>query len=169
MIVLAGTALVRYFGLSEQRRHAAFWAGGAMIALVALIAIQIFLPRLNRYFVAPPQELAYTAGLNLGPGDRLILYGPSRPSLVFYARRKAIVIRSGQEQDMIPHLALPGQTMILLLSRLKPQLPAEAAGFQVILERFGYSLLANKPMVQGLPAQPPRRAPEFSPHGTMGR
>lgn len=166
MIVLVGTALIRYFGLSEQRRPAAFWTAGAMIALVALIAIQVVLPRLSRYFVSPPQDLAYTAGVNLGPGDRLILYGPSRPSLIFYARRKAVVIGPGQERDMLPHLAQPGRTMILLPSRLKPQLPAETAGFQVILERFGYSLLANEPMVQGLPPRAPSRPPEFNPHGT---
>ncbi|HEV8540520.1 MAG TPA: glycosyltransferase family 39 protein [Nitrospiraceae bacterium] len=168
VIILAGTALFRYFGLSEERRPAAFWVGGAMIALVGLIAIQIVLPRLNRYFVAPPQELAYAAGVNLGPGDRLILYGPSRPSWVFYARRKAIVIRPGQEGDMIPHLAQAGRTMILMPSRLKPELPAEAAGFQVVLERFGYSLLSNEPMIQGLPSTLPP-APRSSPHGSLGR
>jgi 4-amino-4-deoxy-L-arabinose transferase-like glycosyltransferase len=168
VIVLVGMALVRYFGLSEERRPAAFWAAGAVIALVALIAIQIVLPRFSRYFIAPPQQLAYTAGVNLGPDDRLILYGPPKPSFIFYARRKAVVIRPGQEQDMIPHLAKQGRTMILLPSRLKPKLPAEAAGFPVILERFGYSLLANEPMVQGLPAEP-ARAPGFNPHGMTGR
>jgi hypothetical protein len=53
--------------------------------------------------------------------------------------------------------------MILLPTRLKPRLPAEAAGYPVILERYGYSLLANEPMVRGLPASPP--VPSFGPHG----
>ncbi|MGH7236780.1 MAG: hypothetical protein ACREIO_10390, partial [Nitrospiraceae bacterium] len=148
VIVVIGSAIVGYFGLSEHRRPGAFWAAGAMICLVMLIAIQIVLPRFSKYFVVPPQELAYTAGLNLGPNDRLILYGPARPSLLFYARRKAIQIRPGEEERMRPHLTQPGRTFILLPSRLRPQLPAEAAGFLLILERYGYALLANEPMVK---------------------
>jgi 4-amino-4-deoxy-L-arabinose transferase-like glycosyltransferase len=165
VILLIGVAIVRYFGLSEQQRAGAFWAAGATIMLVLLVSIQITLPRFSKYFIVPPQELAYTAGLNLGPGDRLILYGPPRPSLLFYAKHKAIVIRRGQEADMRPYLAQPGRTMIVLPSRLKSQLPAEAKEFPVILERYGYSLLANEPMVKGLPATPP--TPKLGPHGLL--
>lgn len=149
LILVVGTGGVGYFGLSEARRAGAFWAAGATIALVMLIAIQVTLPRFSRYFVAPPQELAYIAGVNLRSEDRLILYGPPRPSWIFYAKRKAIVIRPGEEATLRPSLAQPGRTMILLPSRLKPQLPAETATFPVILERYGYSLLANEPMLKG--------------------
>ncbi len=151
LILLIGIALVGYFGLSEQRRAGAFWAAGATIGLVMLLGIQVTLPRFSRYFISPPQELAFVAGTNLGPQDRLILYGPSKPSLIFYARRKVIVIRPGEEEAMRLSLSKPGQigrTMILLPARLKPRLPPEAAGFPVILERFGYLLLANRPMVK---------------------
>lgn len=151
LILLIGVGLVGYFGLSEQRRAGAFWAAGATIGLVMLLAIQVTLPRFSRYFVAPPQELAFIAGTNLGPQDRLILYGPPKPSLIFYARRKVIVIRPGQEEAMRPYLSESGQagrTMILLPARLRPRLPPEAAPFPVTLERFGYLLLANEPMVK---------------------
>jgi 4-amino-4-deoxy-L-arabinose transferase-like glycosyltransferase len=164
--LLIGMTLVRHFGLSEERRAGAFWAAGATIALVLLITIQVAVPRFNKYFISAPQELAYAAGLNLAPTDRLILYGSPKPSLVFYARRRAIVIQPGEEANLSRHLAQPGQqgrTMILLPTRLKAQLPAEAAGYPVILERYGYSLLANEPMVRGLPASPP--VPRFGPHG----
>jgi 4-amino-4-deoxy-L-arabinose transferase-like glycosyltransferase len=164
--LLIGMTLVRHFGRSEERRAGAFWAAGATIALVLLIAIQVTVPRFNTYFVSAPQELAYAAGLNLAPTDRLILYGSPKPSLVFYARHKAIVIQPGEEANLRRHLTQPdrqGRTMILLPTRLKPRLPAEAAGYPVILERYGYSLLANEPMVRGLPASPP--VPSFGPHG----
>ncbi len=163
LVMLVGMGMVGYFGLSEERRAGAFWAAGGTIVLVWLVAIQITLPRVSRYFVAPPQELAYTAGLNLGPEDRLILYGPSRPSLVFYAKHKAIVVRRGQEEAMQPHLTQPGRTMILLPAALKSQLPPEAASYPVLLERYGYLLMANESMVQepagGRPAPP--QAPPF--------
>jgi 4-amino-4-deoxy-L-arabinose transferase-like glycosyltransferase len=161
-VVILGSAIVGYFGLSEDRRPGAFWAGGAMISLVLLLAIQIALPRFSKYFIAPPQELAYAAGLNLGPNDRLIAYGPSRPSLVFYARRKVIMVGRGEEQAMRPYLTQPGRTFILLASRLRPQLPAEAAGFPVILERYGYALLANEPMVKAPVSSPPPKPGQTS-------
>ena len=148
LVLMVGVVMVSYFGLAESRRAGVFWAAGATIALVALIAIQITLPMLNRYFIAPPQELAYAAGMNLGPGDRFILYGSTRPSSVFYAKRKAIDIPAGEEERIRPYLTQPGRTMILLPSRLRPQLPAEAIGFPLILERYGYLLLANEPMIK---------------------
>lgn len=166
LTLVIGCGLIGYFGLSEERRAGTFWAAGATIAAVVLVAIQVILPRFNHYFVAPPHALAYAAGVNLEPEDRLILYGPARPSLLFYAKRKAIVIRPGEEEQMRPHLTQPGRTMIVLPSRLKPNLPAEAARFVTLLERYGYSLLANEPMVK-LPATlppPPAYDPKKDPH-----
>jgi len=166
LTLVIGCGIVGYFGLSDERRGGAFWAAGATIAIVLLLAIQIVLPRFNAYFVAPPHELAYAAGVNLGPEDRLILYGPARPSMIFYAKRKAIVIRPGEEEQMRLHLTQPGRTMIVLPSRLQPQLPAEAASFVTLLQRYGYSLLASEPMVKlpaGLPP-PPVLDPSKDPH-----
>lgn len=166
LTLVIGCGMIGYFGLSDERRAGAFWAAGATIAIVLLLAIQIVLPRFNAYFVAPPHELAYAAGVNLRPEDRLILYGPARPSLIFYAKRKAIVIRPGEEEQMRPHLTQPGRTMIVLPSRMQPQLPAEAAGFVTLLQRYGYSLLASEPMVK-LPANlppPPAVDPSRDPH-----
>ena len=166
LTLVIGSGMVGYFGLSEERRPGAFWAAGATIAIVMLLAIQVILPRFNAYFVAPPHELAYAAGINLGPEDRLILYGPARPSLIFYAKRKAIVIRPGEEEMMRPHLSQPGRTMIVLPTRLKPHLPVETAPFVTLLERYGYSLLASEPMVK-LPANlppPPAYDPQKDPH-----
>ncbi|MBI5776775.1 MAG: glycosyltransferase family 39 protein [Nitrospirae bacterium] len=166
LTLVIGCGMVGYFGLSDKRRAGAFWAAGATIAIVMLLAIQVVLPRFNAYFVAPPHELAYAAGVNLGPDDRLILYGPARPSLIFYAKRKAIVIRPGEEEKMRPHLTQPGRTMIVLPARLRPQLPAETENYVTLLERYGYSLLASEPMVK-LPANlppPPVIDPEKDPH-----
>ncbi|MBI5854773.1 MAG: hypothetical protein HZB35_05995 [Nitrospirae bacterium] len=154
-VLILGAAAVGYFGLSDERRAGAFWAAGATIGGVLLLLIHVTLPRFSYYFVEPPQQLAYTAGLNLGPEDRLILYGPSRPSLLFYARRRAIVIRPGEEEAMRSHLRETGRTMIVLPTRLKPNLPSEAGGYVTLLDRYGYSLLANEAMIKGVPASPP--------------
>jgi len=161
LILLIGVGVTAYFGLSPERRAGAFWAAGVTIGLVLLVAVEVTLPRFSRYFIDPPHDLAYVAGLNLEPHDRLIVYGPPKPSVLFYAKRRAILIKPGEEEQMKPYLLGPGRTMILLPSRMKPKLPGEAAGFSPILERYGYSLLANQPMVT-LPPTPPRPP---SPHG----
>jgi len=151
VILLIGVGLVWHFGRSEERRAGAFLAAGASIAGLMLVAIVIVLPRFSHYFIKPPQELAYAAGFNLGPQDRLIAYGTPKPSLVFYAKRKVIMIKPGEEERMRAHLGQPGRTMILLPARLRPQVPADAATYPVILQRFGYVLLASEPIFN-LPA-----------------
>ncbi len=163
-VLMIGMVLVGYFGLSETRRAGAFWTAGATIALVGLIAIQFTLPRINEYFIEPPQKLAYTAGVNLGPGDRFIVYGSPRPSSVFYARRKAILIPSNEAETIRPYLSHPGRSMILLPARLRQNLPAEAAGFPVLLQRYGYLLLGSEPMVKQMPSTQPSASsrPAFS-------
>jgi hypothetical protein len=152
-VLLIGVAGIAYLGLSEERRASAFWAAGATVSVVVLLSIRIAVPYFSRYFIAPPQELAYVAGVNLKPQDRLIFYGPPKPSLLFYARRHAIVISPGQENNMRSYLTSASRTLILLPSRLKPHLPAEAKNFSLLLEHYGYSLLSNEPMVR-LPSVP---------------
>jgi 4-amino-4-deoxy-L-arabinose transferase-like glycosyltransferase len=166
-ILVVGSALIGYFGLSEQRRRGAVWAAGATIGLTLFLALKFGLPQFATYFIAPPQQLAYIAGLNLNPEERFICYGSFRPSLIFYAKRKAIIIQTGQEEHMIPHLNQPGRTMILLPTRLRSKLPGEAAAYPVLLERYGYSLVANEPMVKGPPSAERPPASVVSPHGKL--
>ncbi|BCA54962.1 putative Glycosyl transferase, family 39 [Nitrospira sp. KM1] len=160
MVLLVGMALVAYFGLSEERRAGAFWAAGGSLALVGLIAIQLTFPMLNRYFIAPPQELAYAAGVNLRREDRFIVYGSTRPSTVFYAKRKAIFVPSGEEDKITTTLAQPGVTMMLLPETYASKLPAEAGQLVPILKRYGFLLLSNQSMVtipEGSPNTPAPR------------
>jgi 4-amino-4-deoxy-L-arabinose transferase-like glycosyltransferase len=146
-VLLIGTGLIGYFGLNEQRRGAAFVAASGVVASVFLVVILTIIPGINRYAIAPPQELAYTAGLNLSPEDQFIAYGSTRPSLAFYARRKVLFIPSNELERLRAALAYQGRTIILLPEAILDSLPKEAATFQPILKRYGYILLANQPMV----------------------
>ena len=154
-LLLVGMALVGYFGLSESRRAGAFWAAGASLALLVLSLFHLMIPGLNRYFISPPQILAYAAGLNLGPTDRLVVYGSTRPSTVFYARRKAIFVRAGEEATIQQALAQAGQTMVLLPETFESKLPPEAKRLVPILKQNGYVLLASQPMVSVPDNAPP--------------
>lgn len=154
-VLLIGMALVSYFGLSDRRRAGAFWAAGGSLALLALTVIQLIIPGLNRYFIAPPQILSYAAGVNLAPTDRLIVYGSTRPSNVFYARRKVTFVSEGEEATIQQALAQTGQTMVVMPETFESKLPPEAKTLLPILKQHGYVLLANRPMV----AIPERTSP----------
>ena len=157
-LLLLGMTLVGYLGLNDERRGGAFWAAGATLAGLVLIVIVIATPHFNRYMVAPPQELAYAAGLNLGRQDQFIAYGTVRPSSVFYARRKTLFVPFGEEDKIRAALKEPTRVMILLPESAQSKLPAEANGLVPILKRYGYVLLANQPMVtipEGATPPPP--------------
>ena len=164
VVLLIGTSLAGHFGRSETRRAGMHWIMACSIGAVILILLHVTGPRFQQYFIGPPQQLAAIAGLNLGPDDRFVTYGPHKPSWIFYARRKTIVIRPGEEEKLKPYLSLPGRTIILLPTRLKSKLPPETESYEVLLAHGGYSLLANQAMVK-LPPRPASSEPPRMPPG----
>ena len=157
-LLLFGMGLVGYLGLNEERRGGAFWAAGATLAGLVLTVIVIATPTINRFVIAPPQELAYAAGLNLDPQDLFIAYGTVRPSSVFYARRPTVFVPFGEEDKIREALKGPKKVMILLPETAQAKLPAEAVTLVPILKRYGYILLAKQPMVtipEGAAPPPP--------------
>ena len=146
-IIVISMGLIGYFGLNDNRRGIAFGVAGGALASVFLVAILAVIPGLNRYAIAPPQELAYAAGLNLKPTDQLIAFGSTRPSIAFYARRVVTFIPTGEIDRLRAALGKEGRTMILLPEYFQDALPKEADGFQPILKRYGYVLLGNQRMV----------------------
>lgn len=146
-IIVVAMGLIGYSGLNDDRRGIAFGVAGGALASVFLVAILAVVPGLNRYAIAPPQELAYAAGLNLHPTDQLIAFGSTRPSIAFYARRPVTFIPAGETDRLRTALRKEGGTMILLPEYFQDALPKEAAEFQPILKRYGYVLLSNQQMV----------------------
>ncbi|MBX9661415.1 MAG: glycosyltransferase family 39 protein [Nitrospiraceae bacterium] len=166
-VLLVGMGLVGLFGLSETRRNAAFWAASGSLFGVVVVLMIFVLPAANRFFVAPQQELAYAAGLNLKPDEQLIAYGTTRPSTAFYARRKVLFVGSGEEEKLRTALSQPGRSMILLPESFVDKLPGDLKNYQPILKRYGYLLLASEPMVkipEGLLPPPPALEPKIFGH-----
>lgn len=162
--VLIGMGLIRFFGFHQNKRQVVLGVAGGTVAVVFLLTIFTVIPGINRYAIAPPQELAAIAGLNLGPTDQLIAYGTTRPSFTFYAQRKVLFIARDETDRLAATLTYPGRIMILLREDLQSALPEEASAFQPVLKRHGYVLLANQPMVS-IP-EPARQAtpPPIPPH-----
>jgi 4-amino-4-deoxy-L-arabinose transferase-like glycosyltransferase len=150
-LILAGMGLFGYVAMEGRAAWGFRIASALMIIIIGLVMTTV-LPWLHRYLIAPPQELAAIAGLNLGPEDVLVSYGGPRPSLLFYARRDCStgkrcieMIKPGEERKFQQFSRHPGQIMILTQERLRPQLPAPASTYPLILNRYGYVLLAKEP------------------------
>jgi hypothetical protein len=94
-VLLLGMALVGYLGLNDERRGGAFWAAGGTLASLVLIVIVIVTPQINRYVIAPPQELAYAAGLNLDRQINSRLWH-ARDLVRIYAKRKTLFVSLGR-------------------------------------------------------------------------
>jgi len=166
-VLLIGMGLVGLFGLSDNRRGGTFWAAAGSLFGVVLTLMIFVLPAANKYFIAPQQELAYAAGLNLKPDEQLIAYGATRPSTAFYARRKVLFVGSGEEEKLRTALSQPGRSMILLPESFVEKLPGDLKNYQPILKRYGYLLLASEPMVkipEGLLPPPPALEPKIFGH-----
>lgn len=158
VVLLLGMGLVAYsvFGTSRPKPDAAFGAAAVTLAVLVLITLHVTLPQLSRYFLAPPQELASAAGSLLTPRDRLIVYGPHRPSTVFYAKRKVVVIHRNEERNISPYVKEPGRTLIVLPAALREKLPDETSAFSIIQERFGWILIGHEASSMSCTAARPR-------------
>jgi len=154
-LILGGMGLFGYAALTAGRAGLSVGLASSVIVGVVMLVILVALPQFQRYFIAPPQELATIAGLNLEPTDTFVAYGRPKPSLLFYARRRCSaekpcieVVTQGQEDTLRALLERPGQVMILTQERLRAALPAPASTYPVLLSRHGYVLLAKRPMVR---------------------
>ena len=152
VIILLGVATFRYLVREEARRPQAFWVLSGMMGTFLLIVVLFALPRVGKYFINPPQELAAIAGYNLGPQDTLIHYGRKLPSLTFYAKRKVHFINPGDHDKFVPHVEKDGRIMVILPANLHDRLPDAVAAFPPVLQRYGFLLLSREPMVGDTPA-----------------
>ena len=69
---------------------------GILVALVTLIVLQLVVPGINRYFIAPPQILSYAAGVNLTPADRLIVATARVANATLVTRDRRILDYAGR-------------------------------------------------------------------------
>jgi len=145
--VFLSVVLFRHLVWHDTKRPQAFWVLSGGMGALLLIVLLFALPHYGKYFVNPPQQLATIAGLNLGPGDRLIQFGRKRPSLAFYAKRRVHFINPGEDELFQPHLEGKGRLMIILQSHLHSRLPRPVSQFTPVLQRYGWILLSSEALV----------------------
>lgn len=99
MVLLSGTVLFS-LSLLFNKRTLSFVTIIAMTLLFTYFLIDGILPIADGYLQAPLKEISRRAGRELGKEDYLIVYGLNRPSILFYARRPAKIIRKGEEGQL---------------------------------------------------------------------
>lgn len=146
--IVAGTMAAKHLADSDARRPLVFWIAGSLIVWIACSVFVFGIPVFDRYFIAPPQELAMIAGYNLKPTDALIQFGRRRPSLAFYAKRRIVYVSPGEHERLEPYRHSPVTKMLVLQRHLRGRLPEPFASYPVVLERHGFVLLSSRSFVQ---------------------
>src|SRR2546428_12289921 len=70
-LILVGMGLFGYAALTAGRAGLGFGIASGLVVAAALLIITIALPRVNRYFIAPPQALGARGGQGLGSDESL--------------------------------------------------------------------------------------------------
>ncbi len=143
IVILLGTCLAGFWGWIKRFRNWAFGTACAMILLIHLLVIKFILPQINQVFISPAQTLAKTGGELLGKKGEFIFYGPIRPSLVFYANRRAMIVGEGQEEKITSLLNTSEPLLILLPLQLQTRLPLEARNLAVLDRKENFILLGK--------------------------
>ncbi|MBI3611296.1 MAG: glycosyltransferase family 39 protein [Nitrospirae bacterium] len=124
------------------RRWAGFmilWLTTGIFAFVLLFGL---IPSVSRYIQMPLRDLSTEAAGRVHPDEPLVLFGLKKPSVLFYARRGATVLKSNQEEDLRNVIATHPRAVVLSPIHLIPVLTA-VPGLTIRDERGGYVLAAN--------------------------
>jgi len=140
-LFLVGTFLSIYLFLMGSKRTAI----GSSVTMVVLIVVSIVLtivPKIDTHFLAPQRELVVFASSWLKEGDRLIVFGFYRPSLVFYSRKKIRFIRDNNIEELRRELSGPGNALILC-KESSGEIIEKEKGIELIAGRKGYLLYSG--------------------------
>lgn len=140
-----GLATAGFFAL--LRRSKPEQGFGLIIAGAVLFAVVFFeglLPRVGSTLQEPLRMLAQSASLRLEPPSPLIVFGLNNPSLLFYAKRPAIIISAADFPRLREYLGRHQHQLIVTKAALADKLPNDIRLYP-IERQGGYILLSNSP------------------------
>ena len=143
LMVLAAILLIgvmTFFALFYLMRR---WSGFMILVLTVgtFVFVLLFglIPSVSRYIQTPLRDLARETAGWIHPDEPLIVFGLKKPSILFYARRGAIVFKSNQEENLRDFLTTHGRAVVLSPIHLIPVLNS-LPGLVIREERGGYVL-----------------------------
>jgi len=146
LMIMAGVPMIgvmTYYALERLQRP---WGGFMVLVLTMGVFVFVllfdFIPSVSSFVQVPLRNLTQeTRGL-IRPEEPLVVFGLKKPSILFYARRGAVIFKSNQEEDLRRFLSANGHAVVLsqihLVSVLEtiPQLTIRS-------EEGGYVLATN--------------------------
>ncbi|HTN43909.1 MAG TPA: glycosyltransferase family 39 protein [Nitrospiria bacterium] len=146
LMVMAGVPLIgvmTYYALLRLGRQ---WAGFMVLVLMMGVFVFVllfdFIPSVSSYIQVPLRNLTQETRGWIRPEEPLVVFGLKKPSILFYARRGAVIFKSKQEEDLRRFLSAHGRAVVLSQIHLVPVLDTMP---QLIIrsEQGGYVLATN--------------------------
>ncbi len=144
-VVIFFGILLSLLSLWRHQRTVTFGVMAGMMTLVTYILLTQIVPLADRYLQSPLKDYAKIAGTQLERNEgSLIVYGLNKPSIVFYARRPAIVLSSNQKDRLTE--AITSSKMFYIITK-GPYIDGLLSNQDIYLidQRDGYALLSNHP------------------------
>jgi len=110
----------------------------------SFVSFEALLPRVGNYLQEPLRILARSASERLEPQAPLIVLGLNNPSLLFYAKRPAIIIDAADSPKLREYLSQRQHQIVVTSTSLASTLPNDIPLYPI--ERRGnYIMLSNTP------------------------
>jgi len=143
-VIMIGT-IFSLLTLWKQRKVFAFGIMACMMVLVAYILLARIVPVADQNLQSALKDFARTAGAGLetAEGD-LIVYGLNKPSIVFYARRPAIIL-SSKQKERLSEVITSSKRFYLITKDSDIEGLLNRPDLYLIDQKRGYALLSNQP------------------------
>jgi len=146
--LLAVTTSVSTAGFFVLLRRDRWMEGLGLIIAGAVfcscVSFEALLPRVGSYLQEPLRLLAQSASERLEPRAPLIVFGLNKPSLLFYAKRPAIIIDAADSPKLREYLSQRQRRLVVTSASLTNRFPNDIPLYPI--ERRGnYIMLSNTP------------------------
>ncbi|MBI3811318.1 MAG: glycosyltransferase family 39 protein, partial [Nitrospirae bacterium] len=126
LMILAFILLIGAITFHALYRLTSRWMGFMVLVLMmgSFVFVLLFelIPSVSGYIQMPLRDLARETGGWIRPDEPLILFGLKKPSVLFYARRGATLIKSNQEETLREFLMANPRAVVLSNSHSLPVL-----------------------------------------------
>jgi 4-amino-4-deoxy-L-arabinose transferase-like glycosyltransferase len=122
------------------------WAGFMLLVLMMGVFVFVllfdFIPSVSSYIQMPLRNLTQETRGWIRPDESLVVFGLKKPSILFYARRGAVIFKSNQRDDLQRFLSVNGHAVVLSQIHLVPVLET-IPQLTIRSEEGGYVLATN--------------------------
>jgi hypothetical protein len=146
LMIMAAVPLIgvmTYYALVRLMKP---WAGFMLLVLMMGVFVFVllfdFIPSVSSYIQMPLRNLTQETRGWIRPDESLVVFGLKKPSILFYARRSAVIFKSNQEDDLRRFLSVNGHAVVLSQIHLVPVLET-IPQLTIRSEEGGYVLATN--------------------------